>query len=395
MLRRFSLTRLFVVFVASLACLVAMSGQAFAEQVAGLKFETGQIDSDLADELRAQVGEAFEGVDRWSFVEFRTARAKMNPITRDCFTSDCLTKAGTAVGAPAGLSIKISGEAEIYDWTIKIWDLREGKKLQTEEGACELCGDTEVKRTFLASLKSALVSTALPGQADAPPRQDAPPAQDTQPPGPGQVSLRISAVPEDAEIYINDQFAGEGEVTRNVGAGTHEVGFQREGYGGLTETVVVNEETDGPVLLRVHLSRTDPETVTLSSGTGAIDRLGESRTTFGWIATGTGAVLLGTGIYLTSIDGETSCDDNVAPTQCPEVYATGGAGMTMGVLGTALLTSGVGLLTWEILAGETSEVEADEQELGPADEEMQGPGSVSVSPIFGPDAAGVFLRATF
>lgn len=400
MLRRFNVAHLLVIFAVSLASMAA-SSQAYAEEMAGLKFETGSLDADLANDLRTEITKAFGQVDRWSFIGFDTARAKMAPITRDCFTADCLTKAGQATGAPAGLSVEISGEAEIYDWTIETWDLRSGEKLKTEKGACELCGHTEVKRTFLASIKAALVATGLPGGAQArtePPAgqgtgQDA--GQDKALPSPGDVPLEISAVPSDTKIYINDQLAGEGQVSRMVGPGTHKVRFRREGYGGLIETVVVNEQTEGPVILRAHLSQTDLEAVEIPTGVGPIDRLGSQRDTYGWLATGTGAALLGTGIYLAAIDGETACDDGVPDSECPDVYATGGAGMTMGVIGTALLTGGVTLLAWESLAGGDDEDEVDGEDDGVPAGDEEPARTMSLSPAVGADGAGLLLRGTF
>ncbi|QDG53148.1 PEGA domain-containing protein [Persicimonas caeni] len=395
MLRRFNVAHLSVVFAVSLASL-AVSSEAHAEQMAGLKFETGQIEDDLAKGLRTQVTKAFGEVDRWSFIGFDAARGKMAPITRDCFTKDCLTKAGNATGAPAGVSVEISGEAEIYDWTIETWDLRNGAKLKTEKGACELCGHTEVKRNFLASMKAALIGTGLPegarAEAETEPPQPTEPEADRALPSPGDVPLQISAVPADTKIYVNDQMAGEGQVTRAVGPGTHKVRFQREGYGGLIETIVVNEQTEGPVIVRVHLSRTDPEAVEVPTGVGAIDRLGTQRTTYGLLAAGTGAALLGTGIYLVAIDGDTACDDGVPDAECPEVYATGGAGMTMGVLGTALLTGGATLLAWETLAGGSEEPQ-DEETVPAGDEEPAR--TMSLSPSVGADGAGLLLRGTF
>ena len=396
MLQRIDVTQLLVVFAVFSAAVAFTSSEAHAEQMAGLKFETGQIDADLTDNLKQEVDQAFDSVDRWSFIPFGTARAKMNPVTRDCFTKDCLTKAGDAVGAPAGLSVEMSGEAEIYDWTIEIWDLRTGEKLETQTGACELCGHAEVRRNFRASVKAALIGTALPGGADSEeqagqPRRRIQPEADA-----GQVPLRVSVMPADAKIYVNDQLAGEGDVTRAVGPGTHQVRFQKEGYGGLTERIIVDENTDGPIVLRVHLSRTDPEAVEVPVGVGPIDRLGAERTTYGAIATGAGALLLGTGIYLVSIDGETACDDGVADAECPEVYATGGAGMTMGIVGTALVTGGVTLLTWEILAGDadTDTDAADGEEIEPAAKKAPAR-SMSLSPAVGADGAGVLLRGTF
>jgi hypothetical protein len=380
-----------------------MSGQAFAEQMAGLQFETGQIDAELAKELRNETSQAFGKVDRWGLIGFKSARAKMNPVTRDCFTADCLTKAGTAIGATTGLSVDMSGEAEIYNWTITIWDLRSGEKLASEQGSCELCGDTEVKRTFRSSMVGVLSGTSSDGQPNEQTGEPSGQQPSAQPPGPGQISLRVSTVPSDAKIYIDDQLAGEGDVTRSIGAGTHAVRFQREGYRGLTETVAVGEDTDGPILLRVHLSRTDPEAVAVATGSGAIDRIGETRTTYGWVATGAGAALLGTSIYLTAIDGQTTCEDSVPTAQCEQVYATGGAGLTMGILGTALVTSGVTLLSWDFLAGEADDL--DEQDPTPSDDEFPDDGSedgrgdaggtVSISPLVSPDSAGVFLRGTF
>ena len=375
-----------------------------AEPLAGLKFDTSSgIDSRLESDLESGVSEVFDSVNRWSFVDFSTARSKMNPITRDCFTADCLQKAGKSIGAPAGVTIEVAGEAQIYDWTIDLWDLRSGKKLKSETGSCELCGRAEVLRTFKSSLKSTLVGTARPSQAPAKAQAepDKPEPTTRAQPSDGGVPLRVSVVPADAEIYIDDQLAGEGEVTRPLRPGEHQVRFRKEGYQGLRETVIVNEETEGPVLLRVHLSRTDPEAVEVATSTGPIDRLGEQRDAFGWIGVGTGGVLLATGIYLTAIDGE--CSQDLPRTECPEIYATGGAGLTMGVLGTALLTSGAALLSWEALAGSSdteSQIEpSDSDEPAeadePAEEDNKSLPSVSIGPTVGSDGAGVLLRGRF
>lgn len=397
MLRPFELIRVWIVLAASLATVALTSTPAAAQEMAGLRFETGQVDPNLADGLQSEVGKAFDSVDRWSFIDFDRARSKMDPVTRDCFTADCLTKAGQAIGAPAGLDVQMSGEAEIYDWTIQIWDLRSGDKLKTEEGTCELCGEAEVKRTFRSSLQAALIGTALPGGSQAGGSQAGGQAAAPQP-GAGQIPLRISVIPADAEIYVDDQRAGQGEVTRAVGPGSHEVRFHKEGYQGLTEQVMVNEGTDGPVLLRVHLSRTDPEAVQVSSGVGPIDRMGSSRKVYGLIGVGAGAALLGTGIYLTAIDGNTACDAGVPDSECPDVYATAGAGMTMGVVGTALITGGVTLLTWESLAGETTEEEVPPSDQ-PADEAPPAgeadEAGVSLSPTVGAHGAGVLLHGRF
>jgi hypothetical protein len=373
----------------SYVAIILPAAPASAEDVAGLSFETGELDSELAEALEETAVKAADSVGKWTLIGFETARAKMSPVTRDCFTEDCLTKAGTAIGAPAGLSIELSGEAQIYEWTVNVWDLRSGKKLNSAEGDCQLCGRAEVERTFEASVRKALSGADLPSVKPATSRKAAPDKPDDG----GSVALRVSVVPEDAEIYVNDQLAGTGEVDRGVGPGTHEVRFKKDGYRSLKETVIVNEDTDGPVVLRVHLSSADPQAVRVPSGEGSVDRLGPSRSTYGWLATGTGAAFLGTGIVLTAMDGNTTCADDVPEPECPEVYATGAAGLTFGILGSALLTGGVTLLTWDHLAGApVDDPVSDEDEPAP---ETEPAASMSIGPSVGADGAGLLLQGKF
>ncbi|MFP4598570.1 MAG: PEGA domain-containing protein [Persicimonas sp.] len=381
--------KMWMTCVAAAAFVLLGVGEASAEDMAGLKFETGSIDGELEEQLQSSMKSAFDSVERWSLIDFSSARGKMTPLTRDCFTKDCLTKAGEATGAAAGMSVELSGEAEIYEWTVNVWDLRSGKKLTSEQGNCELCGRAEVQRTFESSIKSILAATALPERRRAR-RSEKPAAADqtdeadaTSSDG---VELRISVVPSDAQIRINDQRAGEGKVERTIGPGSHEVQFRKEGYRGLNETVVIDENSDAPVVLRVHLSKTDPDAVRVPVGEGPIDRLGPKRTTYGWIGAGSGAVLLATGIVLTSMDGEAACGDGRPITECEEIYATGGAGMTLGVVGTALLTGGVTLLSWDLLGGDYDD---------PAADSVEEPATMSISPAVTSDSGGLLLRGQF
>ncbi len=383
-LKRF---KMWMTCVAAVACVVLGVGEASAEDMAGLKFDTDSIDSELEGQLQSAMTSAFDSVDRWSLIDFSSARGKMAPLTRDCFTQDCLTKAGKTLGASAGMSVELSGEAEIYEWTISVWDLRSGKKLTSQEGNCELCGRAEVQRTFESSVKSILAATALPERRRA--RRTEKPAQADQTDeadADNGVALRISVVPSDAEIHINDQRAGQGEVDRTVGPGSHEVRFRKEGYRGLNETVVIDENSDAPVVLRVHLSKTDPEAVRVPVGQGPVDRLGAKRTTYGLIGAGSGVALLATGIVLTSMDGEAACSDGRPITECEEIYATGGAGMTLGIVGTALLTGGVTLLSWELLGGEYDDTAAGS---------VEEPATMSISPSVTSDSGGLLLRGQF
>jgi hypothetical protein len=387
-----------VAAIFTLSLLLAIPASGFAQgTMAGLKFEAGDsMDPRVSSEVRSSVNDAFNEVDTWSFRGFKKTRKRLDPVVRDCYTADCLKKAYEATDSEAGLGIEITGEAQIYNWTITFWNLRTGEEIKTKTGTCELCGRAEVTRTFRESLKAALIGTSVPKAPQAGSggsgAEESGGAQDT---GARKVALRVSVVPKEAMITINGEDAGAGDVTEAVGAGEHTVGFKLEGYQGLRETVIVDEGTEGPVLLRVHLSRTDPEAVEVSGGSiGPVDRMGaDKRNLYGAISAGTGAVLLGTGIYLTSIDGDAACDPGVPQDECPEVYATGGAGTALGVIGATALTTGVTLLIWETLAGK-SDPASDDSDNGDSPDAGDGDrdgADVQFGPSLTPGGGGGFL----
>jgi hypothetical protein len=384
-----------ILAVLAVGLFVAAPASAFADTMAGLKFDAGDsMDPRVSSEVRSAVADAYDEVDNWSFQGFKETRGSVDPVVRDCFTKDCLRKVLEATNAPVGLSVTITGEAQIYKWTITFWNLESGDKIKSKDGSCELCGRAEVTRTFRESLKAALIGTAVPKGAQAATGTDTGGADeraraDT---GGNKIALRISVVPKDAKITVDGDQVGAGDVTEAVGPGEYTVGFKLEGYRGLRETVVVDETTDGPVLLRVHLSRTDPEAVEVSGPMGPVDRMGsEKRNLYGAISVGAGAVMLGTGIFLTALDGEPACEPDVPANECPEIYATGGAGLTLGVLGTAAVTTGVTLLIWESLAGKSDEANDGASPDGGEDE---GP-EVRFGPSLTPGGGGVLLRGRF
>lgn len=372
----------------------ASAGLALAQEsvVAGLKFETNEVDARLKDDLSRAITQAMKDSAHKRFIDFGSAQTKMNPVTRNCFTPDCLTRAGTALDATHGLSVEMSGEAEIYQWTIQLWDLRQGQSVASSRESCELCGAAEVERKFVTSLKTVL--GALGAQAGAT-SGAAPPADAASEKYP---VLHVAVLPEDAEIYINDQRIGEGAVTVRLAPGAHDVRVHMEGYRDVIERVLVNEETGGPIVLRVHLTATNPLRVPGAGREGPIDRLGSTRTILGWTGVGVGVLAIGTGIYLTAIDGDPACDAGVPMLACPDVYATAGAGLTMGVLGAALLTGGVTLLSWDLLAGEPTparDSQPEDDEQTPEARAVRTAPTLSLSPALNVDSAGVMLRGSF
>lgn len=348
----------------------------------GLEFESSDMEQGLVNDLEKATVAAFEGAEGWDFVGFARARAELESEQKGCYSEECLIEIGEKFAAKRALSVEVSGAAEVYKWTFKIWDLEDGARIDTQVGACELCGKAELGEAFEQSVRGA-AQTLISGEAAGSEEE-------------GQVLLHITALPEDAEIIINDEPVGAGEVTLPVLPGAYDVHVHKEGYRDMIERVIVSREGGGPVVLRVYLTPSDPALVAPTEG--PIDRLGSTRTTLGLVGVGVGIASLGVGIYLTAIDGNPACDDNTPSSACPDVYATAGGGLAMGVLGTALITGGAGLLSWELLRGRSGEEEqieaAETDEEGEAARLNRG-STLSLNPAASGDGAGLFLRGAF
>ncbi|MFW5965891.1 MAG: PEGA domain-containing protein [Persicimonas sp.] len=336
------------------------------------------------EETRESLIESLEGAaddaTGWEVIGFEQTGEQLDAMLVDCFNRDCLTRIGEKVDAPAAVSVDMKVDADIYEWTISLWDLRSGEEVDSVEGGCELCGSAELEQTFTDDSEKLFTQSNFPDE----PSGDQPRAGDDD----ADAKLHVVVEPEDAEIYVDDERVGTGEYSETVEPGTYEVRLRHDDYSGIKETVVVSEETRGPVVFRAHMSERDPAPVRAAPPEGAIDRLGDQRMGYGWLSTGVGAVLLGTGIYLTGLDGEPACGPDVPFEECDQIYATGGAGTTLGIFGSALLTGGITLLTWDFLAGDATEGVGE----GSDDKEAA---SISISPSVGDDGGGLLLRGRF
>lgn len=348
----------------------------------GLKFDGAELSSSLQQKLRQGVIDTV-GETPLKFVDFKAASAEMDPVTQDCFTADCLQKIGAQLEAPLGLRVEISGENEIYAWTFETWDLQAGRRIDSVRKTCELCGEPELVETFSTSLKEMLDSgPPAPEEAFELP--------------PGHVLVQVNAVPEEAEILFDGEVVGQGFVVLAVAPGEHDLHIRMDGYRDIQEHILMNEDTKGPVLFRYHLSSSSAQVLEAPPTVGPIDRLGaDTRLMLGLVGVGAGVVSLGTGIYLAAIDGDPACEAGVAVAACPDVYATAGGGIAMSALGAVLLTGGVTLLSWELLAGEPVE----EQNLTPESPDSgaaaAGGASVSLGPSLSPDGGGFVLSGSF
>lgn len=356
------------------------TAESFARDVAVIGFESEGVEEETRESLVESLEGAADDASGWEVIGFERTGEQLDAMLIDCFNRDCLTRIGDRVGAPAAVSVDMNVEADIFEWTISLWDLRSGEEVETVEGGCELCGSTELEQTFADDAETLFVQSDFPDE----PADDRPRAGGDD----ADAKLHVVVEPDDAEIYVDDERVGSGEYSETVEPGTYEVRLRHDDYSGIKETVIVSEETRGPVVFRAHMSERDPAPVKAAPPKGAVDRLGDQRLAFGWLSTGVGAVLLGTGIYLTGLDGEPACGPDVAFEDCGQIYATGGAGTTLGIFGSALLTGGITLLTWKFLAGDATAGLGEGESDGDA-------GSVSISPTVGDGGGGLLLRGRF
>lgn len=387
------------VLLAGLLVSLSVLGTAAAEEkAAALQLEiTGSVEARIRSDIESVTTKTFVDAKDWSLESADAVRAKLKPVVRDCFTEDCLKSAGGSLGLRTGFTAKFSGESQIYEWTLTMYDLRTGSVLNSVKGNCELCGQAEVSKTYARSLTNLLNATKVPDKIVAAAQPGTPDSSGlTGKTGPQTVRLRVSVVPAETEIYLGDALVGQGDATIPVGAGRHELRFSREGYRGLQETILVNENSPESILLRVHLSETPAApSVVQGGGDGPIDRMGaDSRTLWGWVGVGSGAALLTTGIVLAAIDGDSTCD-GIPYSRCPEIRSTAGGAVVTSVLGGVLLASGVGLLTWELLSGNSSSSSESKPDRPRRSRAGEGTSGVRLAPSVGLDSAGVQLLGRF
>lgn len=350
----------------------------FALNLAKLQTHFGKgTDGKIIKEINATILSTVKNNSRWTYDTGAITKLGNN---KNCFTENCLKKVGALTGDIAGLRIRFYGEAQIYDWSIDIYDLRSGNVLKSKKGACELCGRVEVVRTFAASLGKTLKGAkikAAPNTIVKPsqkPKSAKNPKKSIKPakqvvsikadkkidkknalPDPDTylkeiiTTLLIEVTPSDTKIFMNEKEIGKGSTTMEISPGTYNFQFQREGYAGFKETLIVGEANAARVQLRIHLSKTDPDAVHLPTNEGIIDEM-EQRELWGWSGVGAGSALFLSGIFLHSLEGTKTCTKGTFQ-QCPEVYNTGTASIIATTSGAVLITTGIGLLLWETLAG--------------------------------------------
>lgn len=276
-------------------------------------------------------------------------RAK-SPALDGCITPECLARAGGILNAPVGLSVFVGGEAQIYDFVINLFDLKDGTTLTNGADSCDICTTQETGNRFETLLASTLAKTKLPAAAAPAPTATTPkPASDTSGP---KHTVNLVVLPSSAALAVGDDPLGKGSASVQLRPGQYTLKADADGYQAVAVPLVVPDDLPGPLQVRLHMAPTASTRVVVERNPGLLSDV--NRPALGWTAFGLGTAAAITGGVLLSLDGDSSCASGPI-TACPNVYETSLAGGTLTGLGTVALTSGLVLLFWDQLAGETSE----------------------------------------
>ena len=360
----------------SLALLVPSS--ASAEVIAGLDIDIGELaQTPLGSDLLATIDDAFEQSDyRWLSPD--QGYHQLPASLADCRDEECLLDIGDELDAVAAVDIQLSVQSQIYEWTLQLWDLETGQPITTQESTCEFCGDSEVESQFRESIASALLNV------DTRDHHYHDPADTTVDDDlPAHSQIRISVIPEDTKIFVDDDPIGQGDATLDLDTGEYELRFSHPDHHGLRETLIITDDSSPVFVFRVHLAEAvGEERHVITRGDGWVDHIESRRPTIGWSAVGAGGALTLTSALLARRHGQPTCPDDVAVQRCPDVHNTASLATFTGIVGVASLTAGIGLLLWPRLAGQDQEPEPVSRGIDVAPSVSSGFSGVSLTGRF-------------
>lgn len=340
-----------------------------------LTFETtieGDLGAEDAQSFRDALGEGLSTDARVDLVD-EEATGELLGDGAVCSDSDCAVAAGEATPAALGVHAEIYAEAEIYDFTIKIFDLNTGEEvIPAQMGDCTFCPVAEALDAFRLTAAAAIdrvdtfpeptpdpnaVAEVEPDPIEEPDPVEEPVTAELIE---GDIPIGVSAVPDNAEIRINGQIVGTGRANLTLAPQELDIVILADGHDEFTESITLTESMVGPIYLRAHLA---PEVTVVEAPArrqpANRDNAGPSfnRRAVGGVMAGVGGASLVTGIALLAIDGNTNCSSG-AITACPEVYETTGGGVALTALGGLAAGTGIGLILSTIGGGDDGDDEA-------------------------------------
>jgi len=323
-------------------------------------FETsvdGDVDADDAELFRQAIIGALEADGRATVIdEAEVAEALGDGAS--CDATPCARAAGTTIVGQVGIRATVYGEAEIYDFTVTVFDLNTGSKLVDEAvGECMFCPTTEAVEEFGFTVQSALSSVdplppatsgAGPSTAEVTEPDVVATTEETTPEEtgpafePGDVSVHFQTAPNSATIRVNGERVGTGRASISAAPQVLRIEVSADGHATHTERLEITPAMVGPILIRTTLAgEARAQRAARSSTAGSADSF--NRTAVGGVLIGTGIAGLTGGIILLAIDGTSNCSDGPI-TACPQVYETTLPGAALTTVGALAAGAGIGIL---------------------------------------------------
>ncbi len=338
-----------------------------------------RFDGDLTTEDHEAFVDALEeGAARGAPGEVVGAQAVSGLVgteLSECGGGDCVIAIGLTTPASVAVSAEVYAEAEIYDFTIRVFNVNTGETIVTQTGDCTFCPIAEATESFGFTAEAALAAVdpmpeATRGaepepedpeevvEAEPDPEENAEPEPESAFVA-GDIRFNVSAIPEGAEVAINGVSQGEGRLGIDVAAQEFSVDISAEGYESYTEDVTLRESMVGPIFLRVVLTPDAPQVVAEPAPPRRARSGGPSfnSSAVGGSLIGLGLATAAGGIALLSLDGNTTCTDGL-PEFCRDVWEFTAGGATMTAIGGIALGTGIGILIGGAGPGEAEAEEA-------------------------------------
>ncbi len=263
---------------------------------------------EFEDTLRA-------GLGRGGFV----VRTAADGSSARCETGTCQAQQARAVDARYAVSMTIEVDRRDYVVALDVVDAADGRSVAQSEERCEVCGQAEIAGVI--DSQAAAISARLDALALEPP------------------TLTFDSTPPGVMIRIDGELVGETPFDRVVEPGVHRVRAEKVGF--------ISEEREIKAVAGVQTQLgfdLEPQPVS-----DATIRARARRRTWGWVGLGVGAAAVVTGgslVVLHDRPNRSRCSgSNVdADGDCKFVYATRVPGIVTGLVGVALVATGLGLV---------------------------------------------------
>jgi hypothetical protein len=265
-----------------------------------------RLDADLAPPDRAMLAERFHaGVERGG-LDTEPVRAEGADT---CEAAACRKALAAEAKVPYLVGATVAREGPDYVVTAWVASAQTGEMVVEHRAVCEICGVQELAETLEgagARLRARLDVAVAPTR------------------------VKVITEPAGAHVRIDGTDVGNSPVEVTSSAGTHTIEVMRDGY-------------------RVERTEADVRNGVTETLSFRLVKLPKTPQWLPWAAIGVGTGLLATGVALIAIDGReitNKCNADVDG-RCEYVHATLAGGITSGVVGVALIGTGIGLAVYQ------------------------------------------------